>query len=143
MRTISEAEQARARERELAIVEQIRIWAKRADGEICGALIGDGTTMVGAVPLSNQSIHAQDSFLIPAAEVLRLERDAESRGQVLAGFYHSHPASDAMPSRRDLEQAVAGYIYWIASRTGAVRAWRLREDRSGFDEMSIAHRDDN
>jgi hypothetical protein len=39
---------------------------------------------------------------------------------------------------------VPGYVYWIVSGAGAgdARAWRLRDDRTGFDEVSIVTRGD-
>ncbi|MGQ0563031.1 MAG: Mov34/MPN/PAD-1 family protein [Gemmatimonadota bacterium] len=124
------------------ILAEMSAIARASDTEICGALIGDNDGVIEAVPLVNRSARARDAFFIPAEEVLRAEREAEARGARLVGFYHSHPRGDAVPSGSDLEQALPGYIYWIASSEGEVRAWRLREDRSGFDEVSITNRGD-
>jgi desampylase len=123
------------------IVERIAAAAQTSSREICGALIGDRDRVLDAVPLANQSSHTHDRFFIPADEVKRLEEAAERDGRMLMGFYHSHPYGDAVPSTIDLQNALPGYVYWIASRT-EVRAWKLRDDRTCFDEVSIATRDD-
>ena len=119
-----------------AILEQIRTEAGAAWGtEVCGALIGNNGEVRTAVRIVNHSIDPERGFLIPAEDVLRIERAAETQGQAVLGFYHSHPAGNAEPSSADLENAVPGYLYLILSGNGDARAWRLREDRSAFDEV--------
>ncbi|MEX2273935.1 MAG: Mov34/MPN/PAD-1 family protein, partial [Vicinamibacterales bacterium] len=59
----------------------------------------------------------------------------------LAGFYHSHPDHPARPSAHDLEQAWPNLTYLIiAVRAGVpdeITSWRLRDDRSGFDQGEL------
>jgi desampylase len=125
------------------IIDRIRVEAGTSHAEICGALIGDGYTVTAALPLANHSMNSHDSYYIPAAEVMRIERATAREGNVLMGFYHSHPNGDAVPSATDVHDALPGYVYWIVSGTGAVRAWRLREDRTQFDEVDVVtHGDD-
>lgn len=89
------------------------------------------------IPLANDSERA-DRYLIEAATVLRLERQAASAGLHVVGFYHSHPAGRAEPSATDLELASPGYIYAIVGPScGSVRLWQLRDDRGGFDELRL------
>ncbi|HEX6309598.1 MAG TPA: M67 family metallopeptidase [Longimicrobiales bacterium] len=112
-----------------------------APAECCGALIG---LVRGAeievrtlIPVPNEAHGA--TYRIDADVVLRLERQAASTSQEVVGFYHSHPVTAAEPSRADLELASPGYAYLIVDgRAGAVRCWRLRADRSGFDELPIS-----
>ena len=120
-----------------ALIERIADAARASAAEICGALIGDGRIVAEAVPLANESTAADHAFLISAAEVMRIERAAERDGRMLMGFYHSHPAGEAVPSPTDVDNALPGFLYWIASRAGVVRAWRLRDDRSCFDEVTL------
>jgi desampylase len=127
----------------LAIIDRIREEACNSDAEICGALLGDGNVVTAVLPLVNHSVHAQDSFYIPATEVMRIERAAESDGHMLMGFYHSHPNGDAVPSATDVLEALPGYVYWIVSRSGDLRAWRLRDDRTQFDEVDAVTRGDD
>lgn len=119
------------------VLDRVRALAQASALEICGALLADRTGVVALVALENRSAHPHTEFFIAAADIARVERQAERSGHTLAGFYHSHPGGNAVPSARDLELAVPGYTYWIAARH-EVRAWRLRDDRSGFDEVAIA-----
>jgi proteasome lid subunit RPN8/RPN11 len=110
-----------------------------APTECCGALIGDrrgGEIEIRTlIPVPN-SAPDHSSFLIDAPTVLRLERQAACAGVEVVGFYHSHPTTSAEPSARDLELAVPGYVYLIIDvARGRIRCWRLRDDRSGFDEL--------
>lgn len=111
--------------------------AARAPYELCGALLGMAGRVTGFVPLENRSHTPETRFFITAADVLRIEKEAEAHGAQLVGFYHSHPRGTAEPSPVDIEAALPGYIYLIASGAGDVRAWLLREDRSCFDEVEI------
>lgn len=118
------------------IIAQLRADALAAHGrEICGALLGDSNRVHAVVDVANRSVDPDRSYLIAAADVLRLERAAEAKGRTLVGFYHSHARGSAAPSSSDLEQALPGYVYLIIAPTGRARMWRLRADRSGFDEI--------
>ena len=110
--------------------------------ECCGALIGLATgaeiEIRTLIPVANAALdHA--SFLIDAATVLRLERQAACAGMQVVGFYHSHPTTAAQPSPTDLELAVPGYVYVIIDvARGSIRCWRLHDDRSGFHELRVS-----
>jgi desampylase len=110
--------------------------------ECCGALIGlahsEEVEIRTLIPVANT---ARDpfSFLIDAATVLRLERQATCAGMQVVGFYHSHPTTSAEPSPTDLELAIPGYVYVIIDvARGSIRCWRLRDDRSGFHELRVS-----
>lgn len=110
--------------------------------ECCGALVGlvtpSGWDIRTLIPLVNEA-SSDARFLIDAAAVMRLDRQAECAGLSLLGFYHSHPSGSALPSATDLDLACGGFLYIITEPLrGDVRAWRLRDDRSGFDELRIA-----
>ena len=108
--------------------------------ECCGALIASGTTIVEAFPLPNTTAEGpRRRFLIGPNDYRLAEARATARGGTLAGFYHSHPDHPARPSETDLAQAWPNLTYIIvAVRDGSpedLRFWRLREDRSGFEEI--------
>ena len=108
--------------------------------ECCGALIASGGTIVEAYPLPNTTAEGpRRRFLIGPNDYRLAEARATSRGGTLAGFYHSHPDHPARPSETDLAQAWPNLTYIIvAVREGQpedLRFWRLREDRSGFEEI--------
>ncbi len=66
------------------------------------------------------------------------ELEAVHRGLDLVGVFHSHPDHPAQPSEFDREHALPHFSYLIISVQGGIaqgtRAWRLREDRTAFDE---------
>ncbi len=72
---------------------------------------------------------------------MRLEDEADDRGLVLVGYYHSHPDSPAIPSEYDREHALPNFLYIITSvemgRASDMRVWKLRADRSVFDSEEL------
>jgi proteasome lid subunit RPN8/RPN11 len=113
--------------------------AEAAPGECCGALMGRSRggwyAVQTVIPLPNETADPA-RYSIGAPVVLRLELQAQRAGVDLIGFYHSHPTGEASPSVTDLEMACPGYIYFIVDGHGALRAWRLKPDRSGFSELA-------
>jgi proteasome lid subunit RPN8/RPN11 len=111
--------------------------------ECCGALYGrDGVvTATFALPNTTEEGPRRRFLVRPddyrAAETRATELDAE-----LLGFYHSHPDHPARPSQYDLDHAWPFFSYIIVSvRTGVsedMTSWRLREDRSAFDEETLS-----
>jgi proteasome lid subunit RPN8/RPN11 len=111
--------------------------------ECCGALIGTtngGRTEVAeARPLDNVTAEGpRRRFLVSPADYRAAERHASERGAELVGFYHSHPDHPAEPSQYDLDHAWPNLSYVIVAvaggRPAAVRSWRLRDDRTSFEE---------
>ena len=108
--------------------------------ECCGALIASGGTIVEAFPLPNTTAEGpRRRFLIGPNDYRLAEARARASGGTLAGFYHSHPDHPARPSETDLAQAWPNLTYIIVAvrdgRPEDLRFWRLREDRSGFEEI--------
>jgi cysteine synthase B len=112
--------------------------------ECCGALLGPAAgDIVEAFALPNE--HGGEKrrrFLIGPEEYRLAEKRAAETGRELLGFYHSHPDHPAVPSAFDLEHAWPNLSYIIVSvkngRPDAMRSWRLKADRSGYDEEAIA-----
>ncbi len=112
--------------------------------ECCGALIGRDGVVSHAVPLPNTTEEGpRRRFLVRAADYREAERRASELGADLLGFYHSHPDHPARPSQYDLDHAWPFFSYVIVSvRAGvpeAMTSWRLREDRSAFDEEPVTY----
>ena len=98
--------------------------------------------VIEALALSNTtSDERRRRFLIGPDAYRAAEARATETGKSLIGFYHSHPNHPAIPSAFDLEHAWPNLRYVIVSVMGgrpeAVRTWRLRTDRSGFDEEEL------
>ncbi len=111
--------------------------------ECCGALIGLDGSVVEAMRLPNlMGEEARRHFLVGPVEYQVAEKRAVEMGGKLVGFYHSHPDHPARPSQNDLEQAWPTFLYVILAvqngRPGTMTSWRLREDRSAFDEQTVA-----
>ncbi len=102
----------------------------------------DTVTVARVVPADNTRLDApRDRFEIDPAELVKVDRAARAEGLGVVGFYHSHPDAPARPSEYDREHAWPGYCYAIVSVQGGLpmdlKNWRLRDDRSRFDEDPI------
>ena len=78
--------------------------------ECCGALLGHpapaGWTVSAAIRAGNiRTDSAHNRYQIAPVELVRIERDARSRGLEIAGFYHSHPDHPAQWSPTDFAEA--------------------------------------
>ncbi len=110
--------------------------------ECCGALLGEGDTVVATHPLPNVTTEGpRRRFRIDDQDYLAAERQAGRAGLSLLGFYHSHPDHPAVPSQYDLDHAWPTFVYPIVSvmagEPAALTAWMLRDDRTAFDERPI------
>ena len=111
--------------------------------ECCGALIGRNRLVIDALALPNTTEEGpRRRFLVRPADYRAAERHATELGAELLGFYHSHPDHPARPSQYDLDHAWPVFAYVIVAVEGgeprAMTSWRLREDRSAFDEETVA-----
>jgi S-sulfo-L-cysteine synthase (O-acetyl-L-serine-dependent) len=111
--------------------------------ECCGVLLGpkDGTVTDFWRLDNSTDLERRRRFLIGPDDYRHAEARAAERGLDIVGFYHSHPDHPAEPSAFDLAHAWPNLSYAIVSiRQGApreMRSWRLRADRTGYDEESI------
>lgn len=114
--------------------------------ECCGALVGSDGTSREAFPLPNTTAEGpRRRFMVGPADYRAAEQHAAARGLELLGFYHSHPDHPARPSQYDLDHAWPVFSYVIVSvRNGEsmeMTSWRLRDDRSAFDEETLTAAD--
>ena len=110
--------------------------------ECCGALIATDQGIVEAYPLPNTTqAGARRRFRISPTDYRVSEQRAVEKQGTLAGFYHSHPDHPARPSGHDLEQAWPNFVYVIIAVSqgtpGEITAWRLRDDRSAFEQGEL------
>jgi proteasome lid subunit RPN8/RPN11 len=128
-----------------SVAENIRRHASNAyPDECCGALIGTShdagdTKVFVALELENVTDEGpRRRFRVSPREYQQSEAHARRLGADLVGFYHSHPDHPAEPSQYDLDHAWPNFSYVIVSvregETAELRSWRLRADRSSFDE---------
>jgi len=109
--------------------------------ECCGVLLGhigeDGVKQVQAiVRCQNQrsdSLH--NRYGIDPRELVRIQREARSRGQDIVGFYHSHPDHPARWSQTDLTEAYwTGCSYVITSVVNGLATETNSFNLSGDDD---------
>jgi len=115
--------------------------------ECCGIMLGrqvDGQRIVEElIEIENQWDEAERRrrFLITPRQYMQAEKQASQAGLDLLGFYHSHPDAPARPSEFDREHAWPFYTYLIAGVAGGttvdLTGWQLRDDRSGYEQITI------
>ena len=115
--------------------------------ECCGALIGTDNVVGECFSLPNTTEEGpRRRFLVSPDDYRAAERRATKSGHELIGFYHSHPDDQARPSQYDLDHAWPVFAYVIIAvekgEPGAMTSWRLRGDRSAFDEARIERRNE-
>ena len=115
--------------------------------ECCGALIGTDNVVGACLSIPNTTKEGpRRRFLVSPDDYRAAERRATNTGHQLIGFYHSHPDDRARPSRYDLDHAWPVFTYVIIAvekgEPGVMTSWRLREDRSVFDEAHIERRNE-
>jgi proteasome lid subunit RPN8/RPN11 len=126
-------------------LEQIKRHGEQTFPEECGGLLlgaleGRARVIREVLPLENIREDSRHNRVeLDPRDYLRAEREAAKRGLGVWGYYHSHPNHPAVPSGFDLEHApFTEWSYLIVSvrdgKAQEVRAWRVREDRSQFDE---------
>lgn len=98
--------------------------------EACGLLAADPATgrVVHCYPTDNEAASAR-VYTVPSRAILRADRDAEARGLVIAGVFHSHTHTTAFPSPTDIGQAPdPGWHYVIVGLgedSPVVRSFRI------------------
>ena len=110
--------------------------------ECCGALYGREGVVASTLALPNTTEEGpRRRFMVRPDDYRTAEKRASELGAELLGFYHSHPDHPARPSQYDLDHAWPSFSYIIVSVQAAVpkdmTSWRLREDRSAFDEEEL------
>jgi desampylase len=113
-----------------AVIDGVTAHAREAaPHECCGLLLGRDQAVVESVRAANIADDPARRFLIDPKDHIDGRRRARDRGLAVVGFYHSHPASAAAPSPRDLAEAgYADHLYLIvslAAETPAVSLFRL------------------
>jgi proteasome lid subunit RPN8/RPN11 len=112
-------------------------------GLMLGQEQGEGRSVQRILPIQNAREDAarHNRYLLTAQDMLRGEQEAARLGLDVLGVFHSHPDHPNQPSEFDRDWALPWYSYVITSvqKGTAVesRSWRLRDDRSAFDEEQI------
>ena len=80
-------------------------------------------------------------FSISAKTLMAAEEEAAKTGELVLGFYHSHPDHPARPSEYDREHAWPFYSYVIVAiesrQARLMTSWLLNESTEQFEEQAI------
>jgi len=118
--------------------------------ECCGYLLAPAEmdrrpgprTISGIEAAANEfSGERRRRFEIPPQELRQVERRTEEAGQLVAGFYHSHPDHPARPSAFDEAHAWPWYTYLVlgvsATASTGVGAFELDAETGRFHEVRL------
>jgi len=119
--------------------EAIRSEARRSyPHEGCGALLGRAPDAVSeTLALANQEADSpRTRFVVSPRDYLAAEQQADTRGLMLLGFWHSHPDHPARPSATDREYAWPGLLTMVIAvdrgEPGELTAWDVPDSAEPF-----------
>lgn len=115
--------------------------------ECCGFMLGSETEQ-GARHIkeiykidNTKDANRERRYLIEPTAQLKAERYAREQGLDVLGVYHSHPNHPSRASEFDRVHAMPFWSYLIIScmegKTAEIQSWRLRDDRTQFDEEEL------
>lgn len=116
-----------------------------APEECCGILVGHAMASHSEVRdvLTARNV-AQDRrrrYDIDPRQLLDAHREARQDGRDIVGYFHSHPASPAVPSRTDGKNAWPDTSYVILGledgRVTSLRSWRWVDGRFHEEELCV------
>lgn len=130
-----------------AVAEKIILHAKKEyPNEACGILAGNGD-LVSKAHLMKNVDNSPQSFFMDAKEQLKVFKGLREKGLQMLGIYHSHVASQAYPSSRDVELAFypeASYVIISLPSIkgaewgqGALRSFKIVENKIQEEELKI------
>ena len=125
--------------------------AQTYPNECCGIMIGhdisDGACtrriVEQLVPMPNvwDAAEQKRRFAIDPLALMKAEKSAAATGQVVIGFYHSHPDHPARPSETDRQYGWPFYSYVIVSiaqgKPADLTSWLLDEQTESFVKQDI------
>lgn len=114
---------------------------KELPDEACGILAGKGVSIEKACEMVNAE-KSPENFIMDPAEQLKVMKELRNLGLEMVGIYHSHVASEAYPSARDIELAFypeARYcIVTLKDKNNPrMRAFRIKEGKITEEEVII------
>ena len=106
-------------------------------GLLAGTIEGQMLRVEKCYPLVNEAASPIE-YRSEARSMFQAIKDMRARGHEVVAIYHSHPTSEPIPSRTDLERNyspdVVNFIIGLQGPEPIVRGWWLSE--SGFEEAA-------
>ena len=118
------------------VLEEVERHARESmPAECCGILLAsssDPETTIGIIQSENtESVESSRRYALGHKAHIKAVEMELAGAFCAAGYYHSHPRGDAMPSLRDHSLAVPNAIYLIVAvdeEPARHAAWRLEGD---------------
>jgi proteasome lid subunit RPN8/RPN11 len=114
-----------------------------APKEACGILAGKNGKVEKVYQMINKSDTPETCYFMDPGEQLKVMKEIRNIGWEMLGIYHTHPASEAYPSARDVELAyypeVSHLIVSLNDRA-ELRAFRISEGKIEPEEIGYEDR---
>lgn len=112
-----------------------------APNECCGVLLGRGDDVQEVFPGRNVD-ESPRTYLMDPQDQLRAFRTMDERGWELIGIYHSHPLTEAYPSKTDVARALypdARYVIVSlhAPARPEIRAFRILDGQISEEDVIV------
>jgi proteasome lid subunit RPN8/RPN11 len=105
-----------------------------APDECCGLLVGGGDRIDESIRARNMDPRPRARYLLDPAAHIAANRRLRGSGRSVVGFYHSHPASPAVPSPADIDEAcypaLISVIVSLAGNDPEIAGYRIADGRA-------------
>ncbi len=110
-----------------------------APEEVCGILAGTDDEVIEVFEMANTE-HSPVSYFMDPKEQFQVMKAIREKGLRMVAIYHSHPASEAFPSAKDVRLAFYDDLAYIIislmnDDEPVVRAFSIKEGR--VEELEI------
>lgn len=86
---------------------------KNPETEVCGLIANDPSGEKYYYPIDNISEHPQTRFLMDGSQQIGAMKQMRDKQQELFAIVHSHPKSNALPSRLDIQDNEYKEVYYL------------------------------
>lgn len=107
--------------------------AAAAPREACGLLFGAKDEIFDWQAAENVAKTPEKHFEIDPHALFAALKAERAGGPGIAGYWHSHPSGDPMPSATDIAMAAPDGKIWLIVGGDVVTAWRT--GANGFSEL--------
>jgi proteasome lid subunit RPN8/RPN11 len=116
-----------------------RFSADAAPEEACGLLFGEADAVTGFQATENVAERPETHFEIDPKALFAALKAERTGGRKIAGYWHSHPSGDAMPSVTDAAMAAPDGKLWLIVAGAKATAWRagISGVHDRFDELLL------
>ncbi|MFV1993365.1 MAG: Mov34/MPN/PAD-1 family protein [Acidiferrobacterales bacterium] len=119
---------------------------KSPENEICGIVSGKDNILDKCYPVKNIALDQKTRFDMEPRQLLETMRLIRENKETFKAIYHSHPATVAYPSHKDIQQAAYENICYLIISLGTKGILELRAydfynespDKKGVREIELS-----